>query len=935
MPVFTHQAPSMPKTLKKKAAKKAPAQKRAVAKKPATPKKIRYVYYFGDGKADGNGSMKPLLGGKGANLHEMTRIGLPVPPGFTITTEVCTYFYDNKKQYPPELETQVATALAKIEKSVGKKLGDRANPLLLSVRSGARDSMPGMMDTILNLGMNDEVVEIVAEKSGNPRFAWDSYRRFLQMYGDVVMGVQKREGEDHEPFETVIEEVKHAAHVQKDTELSPDDLKTLVERFKQLIKERTGKTFPQDPRQQLWGAIGAVFGSWNNDRAIVYRRKYGIPHEWGTAVNVQTMVFGNRGDTSATGVAFTRDPATGEKIFYGEYLINAQGEDVVAGVRTPHPVAQLAQEMPAAHKELLKVRSLLEHHFRDMQDLEFTVEDNKLYILQTRNGKRTGFAAVRIATDMVAERLITKEDALRRIPADSLSHLLAPIFDRQSVRNAQKIATGLAAGPGAASGRIVFNAKDAVELAHKGERVILARIETSPEDLRGMIAAEGILTARGGVSSHAALVARQMGKVCVCGALGLKIDYATQTLSAGTTTLKRGDYISIDGTVGEVYAGEVKTAASEVVQVLVEKKLDAKKSQTYQEFASLMSWADKTRKLDVRTNADSPDQVATAIAFGAKGIGLCRTEHMFFEGDRIDAMREMILAQSLDERKVAVAKLLPYQRGDFVGIFRELKGLPATIRFLDPPLHEFLPHAEAQQKDLAQKLNVPFEHIARRVEELHEFNPMLGHRGCRLGISFPEVTEMQARAIFEAAAEVQKSGIKVKPEIMIPLVGFPKELKLQIEIVHRVASEVAKEKKVKFNYLVGTMLEIPRAALVADEIAKEAEFFSFGTNDLTQTTLGMSRDDSGSFLPHYQELEIVKNNPFATIDQTGVGKLMEISRDQAHKTRPDIKLGICGEHGGDPDSVKFCHRIGLDYVSCSPFRVPVAKLAAAQAALAG
>jgi len=921
--------------LKKKAAKKAPAQKRAVAKKPATAKKIRYVYYFGDGKADGNGSMKPLLGGKGANLHEMTRIGLPVPPGFTITTEVCTYFYDNKKQYPPELEAQVASALAKIEKSVGKKLGDRANPLLLSVRSGARDSMPGMMDTILNLGMNDEVVEIVAEKSGNPRFAWDSYRRFLQMYGDVVMGVQKREGEDEEPFETVIEEVKHAAHVQRDTELSPDDLKTLVERFKQLIKERTGKTFPQDARQQLWGAIGAVFGSWNNDRAIVYRRKYGIPHEWGTAVNVQTMVFGNRGDTSATGVAFTRDPATGEKVFYGEYLINAQGEDVVAGVRTPHPVAQLAQEMPAAHKELLKVRSLLEKHFRDMQDLEFTVEDNKLYILQTRNGKRTGFAAVRIATDMVAEKLITKEDALRRIPADSLSHLLAPIFDRQSVRSAQKIANGLAAGPGAASGRLVFNAKDAVELAHKGERVILARIETSPEDLRGMIAAEGILTARGGVSSHAALVARQMGKVCVCGALALKIDYAAQTLSAGSATLKRGDYISIDGTAGEVYAGEVKTAASEVVQVLVEKKLDPKKSRTYQEFASLMNWADKARKLDVRTNADSPDQVATAIAFGAKGIGLCRTEHMFFEGDRIDAMREMILAQSLDERKAAVAKLLPYQRSDFVGIFRVLKGLPATIRFLDPPLHEFLPHTEAQQKDLAAKLNVPLEHIARRVEELHEFNPMLGHRGCRLGISFPEVTEMQARAIFEAAAEIQKRGIKVKPEIMIPLVGFPKELRLQIDIVHRVASEVAKEKKVKFNYLVGTMLEIPRAALVADEIAKDAEFFSFGTNDLTQTTLGMSRDDSGSFLPHYQELEIVKNNPFATIDQAGVGKLMEISRDQAHKTRPDIKLGICGEHGGDPESVKFCHRIGLDYVSCSPFRVPVAKLAAAQAALAG
>src|SRR6516225_5229680 len=923
----------MRKLMNKKTARKPPARKCAVAKTIATSKKVRFVYYFGDGKADGSGLMKPLLGGKGANLHEMTRIGLPVPPGFTITTEVCTYFYTNNRRYPLELEAQVGTALAKIEKSVGKKLGDPTNPLLVSVRSGARDSMPGMMDTILNLGMNDGVVETVAEKSGNQRFAWDSYRRFLQTYGDVVMGVQKRSGEDHDPFETVIDEVKRSSHAEKDTDLSADDLQTLVEQFKQLIKERSGRTFPQDPQEQLWGAIGAVFGSWNNDRAIVYRRKYGIPHDWGTAVNVQTMVFGNRGETSATGVAFTRDPATGERVFYGEYLINAQGEDVVAGVRTPHPVAQLAQEIPAAHKELLKVRYILEKHFRDMQDLEFTVEDGKLYILQTRNGKRTGFAAVRIAIDMVKEKLITKEDAIRRIPADSLSHLLAPIFDRDSVRKANKIATGLAAGPGAATGRLVFNAKDAVELAHRGERVILTRIETSPEDLRGMIAAEGILTARGGVSSHAALVARQMGKVCVCGASALKIDYVTQTLSTGEVTLKQGDYISIDGTAGEVYAGEVKTAASEVVQVLVEKRLDPKKSRIYQEFASLMSWTDKARKLEVRANADLPNQVATAVAFGATGVGLCRTEHMFFEGDRIDAMREMILAQTLDERKAAVPKLLPYQRGDFVGIFRALKGLPATIRLLDPPLHEFLPNTEAQQKDLAKKLNVPFERIERRVEELHEFNPMLGHRGCRLGVSFPEVTEMQARAIFEAAAEVQKSGVKVKPEVMIPLVGFSKELKLQLDIVHRVAKEVAKEQNVKFNYLVGTMLEIPRGALVADELAKNAAFFSFGTNDLTQTTLGMSRDDSGGFLPQYQELEIVRNNPFATIDQLGVGKLMEIARDYAHKTRPDIELGICGEHGGDPESVKFCHRIGLDYVSCSPFRIPVAKLAAAQAAL--
>jgi len=903
--------------------------------KAKSPKKTRYVYYFGDGKADGEGKMKPLLGGKGANLAEMTRIGLPVPPGFTITTEVCTYYYENKKSYPPELNEQVSTALAKIEKSVGKRLGDRDNPLLLSVRSGARDSMPGMMDTILNLGMNDEVVEIVAEKSGNPRFAWDSYRRFLQMYGDVVMGVQKREGEDHEPFETVIEEVKNAADAEKDTDLSVDDLKVMVEKFKRLIKERTGKTFPQDPLQQLWGSIGAVFGSWNNDRAIVYRRKYNIPHEWGTAVNVQTMVFGNRGDTSATGVAFTRDPATGEKVFYGEYLINAQGEDVVAGVRTPHPVADLAKEMPAAHKELLLVRDRLEKHFRDMQDLEFTIEENHLFILQTRNGKRTGFAAVRIAVDMVNEKLITREEAIRRIPADSLSHLLAPVFDRQSVKSAKKIATGLAAGPGAASGHIVFNAKDAVDMAHKGQPVILVRIETSPEDLRGMIAAEAILTARGGVSSHAALVARQMGKVCVCGASGLKIDYNQKTVTAGDVTLNEGDFISVDGSAGEVYAGQVKTAHSEVVQVLVEKKLDPKKSQTFQRFTSLMVWADKVRKLEVRTNADTPDQVATAMAFGAKGIGLARTEHMFFEGDRIDAMREMILAESLEERKAALAKLLPYQRQDFVGIFKELKGLPATIRTLDPPLHEFLPQTESQQADLAGKLGVPLEKIRRRVEGLHEFNPMLGHRGCRLGISFPEVTEMQARAIFEAAAEVQKKGIKTKPEIMIPLVGYPKELKLQIEIVNRVASEVAKQYKVRFNYLVGTMIEIPRGALVADKIAEDAQFFSFGTNDLTQTTLGMSRDDSGSFLPHYQELEIVKSNPFATIDQTGVGKLMEVARDLGRKTRPDIKLGICGEHGGEPESVKFCHRIGLTYVSCSPFRVAVARLAAAQAALEG
>ncbi len=899
------------------------------------PKKkaSRYVYYFGDGKADGGGNMKPLLGGKGANLAEMTRIGLPVPPGFTITTEVCTFFYQNKRSYPPELKAQVDAALAKIERSVNKRLGDDEAPLLVSVRSGARDSMPGMMDTILNLGMNDEVVEVVALISNNPRFAWDSYRRFLQMYGDVVMGVQKRAGEDHEPFETVIEEIKRKAGVEKDTDLSVEHLKQLVERFKALIKERTGKAFPQDPRAQLWGAIGAVLGSWMNDRAIVYRRKYGIPHEWGTAVNVQTMVFGNMGETSATGVAFTRDPASGERVFYGEYLINAQGEDVVAGVRTPHPIARLAEEMPVAHAALMKVRALLEMHFKDMQDLEFTVEDNRLYILQTRNGKRTGLAAVRIAVEMVAERLISKEDAVKRIPADSLAHLLAPIFDRKSVSQAKKIGSGLPAGPGAASGHVVLSAEDAVARSEKGEKVVLARIETSPEDLRGMIAAEGILTSRGGVSSHAALVARQMGKVCVCGASGIQIDYEKRTLSASGVTLKQGDYISIDGTTGEVFAGEVTTSASEIVQVLVDRTLDGRKSATYQQYAKLMSWVDSLRKLNVRTNADTPEQVENAVAFGAEGIGLTRTEHMFFEGNRIDAMREMILAESTEARVAALAKLLPYQREDFVGIFTALKGLPATIRFLDPPLHEFLPHDKEQQLHLAKKINLPVETISRRVQELHEFNPMLGHRGCRLGIVYPEISEMQARAVFEAAAEVQKKGIKARAEIMIPLVGYPKELKLQIEIVRRVANEVSKATKTRFTYLVGTMIEIPRAALVADEIARDAEFFSFGTNDLTQTTLGMSRDDSGSFLPAYAELDIVATNPFASIDQQGVGKLMEMTCDLGRKTRPEIKLGICGEHGGEPGSVKFCHRLGLDYVSCSPFRVPIARLAAAQAAL--
>jgi pyruvate,orthophosphate dikinase len=894
------------------------------------------VYVFGNKKADGDGSMKPLLGGKGANLAEMSRIGLPVPPGFTITTEVCTYYYANKRSYPKSLDPQMKDGIAFIEKIMGTKFGDQsAMPMLVSVRSGARDSMPGMMDTILNLGLNDQTVLALVKATKNERFAWDCYRRFVQMYGDVVMGVQKRSGEDHEPFEVVIHELKHERYHADidDPRLTVADLKELVVRFKRLILDRTGKEFPQDPWKQLWGAVGAVFGSWMNDRAIVYRRKYNIPSEWGTAVNVQAMVYGNRGETSGSGVAFTRDPATGEKVFYGEFLINAQGEDVVAGVRTPEPVAQLKNHLPEAFAELENIRRTLEKHFKDVQDFEFTIDDRKVFMLQTRNGKRTGLAAVRFAIEMEKEKLIDWKTAIRRVPADQLDQVLAPIFDRQAVKDAECIARGLPAGPGAASGRLYLNAERAVVAAEKGEKVLLVRNETSPEDLRGMIAAEGILTAKGGVSSHAALVARQMGKVCVCGAAALQIDYGSKTVRVNGSTFNEGDFISINGTAGEVYPGELKTAASEIVQVLVEKSLAGKESRTYQMFQQLMNWCAKATRLQVRTNADTPEQTANAVAFGASGIGLCRTEHMFFEGNRIDAMREMILADNLATRKAALAKILPYQRDDFIGIFKELKGLPATIRFLDPPLHEFLPHDHAAQNNLAEKMRVPVDKIQQRVKELHEFNPMLGFRGCRLGLVYSEISEMQSRAVFEAAAAVQKQGIKVKPEIMIPLVGFKKELDLQVELVHRVAKEVMAEKKVKLNYLVGTMIEVPRGALTADEIAQTAEFFSFGTNDLTQTCLGMSRDDSGSFLPPYQEMEIVKKNPFASIDQAGVGQLMQIAVEKGRSTRPNIKLGICGEHGGDPDSVKFCHRLGLTYVSCSPFRVPVARLAAAQAAL--
>ena len=922
------------KASKKAAIKLEPARNGHAA---AKAKKGKLVYYFGDGRSDGDGKMKALLGGKGANLAEMTRIGLPVPPGFTITTEVCTHFNAHSKSLPKEIDAQIEDAIARIEKSLGKGFGSLTNPLLFAVRSGARDSMPGMMDTILNLGLNDETVHGLISASQNERFAYDCYRRFIQMYGDVVMGVQKRADEHHEPFEVVITSLKNEIWPNRkdvsDTELDASSLKELVNRFKKLVNDRTGKSFPSDPREQLRGAVGAVFGSWMNERAIIYRNKYNIPTEWGTAVNVQSMVFGNTGENSCSGVAFTRDPATGEHVFYGEYLINAQGEDVVAGVRTPDPVATLQEKMPKAYKELEDVRASLEKHFREMQDFEFTVESGKLFMLQTRNGKRTGVAAVRIAVEMVKEKLITWQEAVARVPADQLSQLLTPIFDRQAIKNAKSIANGLPAGPGAATGRIYFKAEEAEEAAKAGP-VLLVREETSPEDIRGMLAAEGILTARGGVSSHAALVARQMGKVCVCGAHALHIDYKNKKLTVGDQVFNQGDFLSIDGTSGEVYAGELKTAPSEIVQVLVEKTLDAKESATYGMYAQLMGWADKLRRLQIRTNADQPDQVANAVAFGAQGVGLCRTEHMFFEGDRIDAVREMILADKEEGRKAAVAKLLPYQKGDFAGIFRSLNGLPATIRLLDPPLHEFLPHTQAQQAELAAKLGVPVEKVTRRVAELHEFNPMLGLRGCRLGILFPEISGMQVRAIFEAAIEVQKEGIKVKPEIMIPLVGFAKELELQVALVRKIAAEVSKEHNTRLNYLVGTMIEIPRACVVADEIAKEAEFFSFGTNDLTQTGLGMSRDDSGSFLPAYQSLEILKQNPFATIDKNGVGGLMKLGIAGGRKTRPDIKLGICGEHGGDPASVKFCHEIGLTYVSCSPFRVPIARLAAAQAALA-
>ncbi|MFA5831896.1 MAG: pyruvate, phosphate dikinase [Bacteroidota bacterium] len=897
----------------------------------------QYVYSFGGGRAAGKAGMKALLGGKGANLAEMTNIGLPVPPGFTITTEVCTYFYSHNKHYPTSLAKEVFKATQKLNKEMKAKFGDPNNALLVSVRSGARSSMPGMMDTILNLGMNDVVAEGLIKKTNNPRFVYDSYRRFVQMYGDVVMGVRPKGKHDVDPFEAIIETKKKLRHVHLDTDLTTEDLKDLVRLFKKAIKQNTGKDFPEDPEEQLWGAIGAVFGSWNNERANAYRKMNGIPSSWGTAVNIQAMVYGNMGDNSGTGVAFTRNAATGENEFYGEYLMNAQGEDVVAGIRTPLPISELKKARPVIYKQLDGIRKKLERHFRDMMDIEFTIQDGTLYMLQCRVGKRTALAATKIAIDMVKERLIDDKEALMRIEPDQLNQMLRPVFNlvekEAAVKGGRLLAKGLNAGPGAASGRIVFSAPDAEEWKDRGEQVILCRTETSPEDIKGMNAAEGILTAFGGTTSHAALVARQMGKVCIVGCASLEIDYMTHAMKVNGKTVRQGDWISIDGSTGEVIEGKIPTKPSEVVEVLIQKTLDPKKAPTYQNFQKVMTWADRYRRLSIRTNADQPDQASNAVAFGAEGIGLCRTEHMFFGEGKITPMREMILADTIEQRKKALAKLLPLQREDFEGIFRAMDGRPVTIRTIDPPLHEFLPHDKATQRFLAREMGIRYEKIHRRVQELHEFNPMLGFRGCRLGIMYPEITEMQSRAIFEAAINVINEGKSVIPEIMIPLVGNVHELEHQAKVVNRVAEEVMAEKKKKIKYLVGTMIEVPRGALTADAIAHVAEFFSFGTNDLTQTTLGISRDDSARFLVPYVEKDIYAKDPFEAIDREGVGALMKIAVEKGRSSRSRLKIGICGEHGGEPTSVEFCHQIGLDYVSCSPFRVPIARLAAARAAL--
>ena len=899
------------------------------------------VYTFGNKQAEGNGKMRELLGGKGANLAEMNLVGIPVPPGFTITTEVCTEYYEQGREAViASIRPDVEAAVKGIEEQTGMKFGSDTLPLLVSVRSGARASMPGMMDTILNLGLNDTAVEAIAKRTGNERFAWDSYRRFVQMYGDVVLGMKPQSKEDEDPFEVIIDHVKKAKGVKLDTELATEDLKELVVKFKAAVKEQTGSDFPTDPWEQLWGAIMAVFQSWMNERAILYRKLNKIPAEWGTAVNVQAMVFGNMGNNSATGVAFTRDAATGENIFNGEYLINAQGEDVVAGIRTPQQITlegsrrwakaqgvseeerkakypSLEESMPEAYKELYDIQHHLETYFTDMQDLEFTIQDGKLWMLQTRNGKRTGAAMLKIAMDMLNEGLIDEQTAVKRCEPAKLDELLHPVFDTTAMKNAKVLTKGLPASPGAATGQVVFFAEDAAKWKNENKQVVLVRIETSPEDLSGMNAAEGILTARGGMTSHAAVVARGMGKCCVSGAGELVIDYKARTIKVGNTVIKEGDWISLNGSTGEVYVGQVATKAAE---------LNA-------DFNKLLSLAKKYSTMRVRANADTPHDAQTAFAFGAEGIGLCRTEHMFFESSRIKAMREMILADDEAGRRIALAKLLPMQRGDFESLFEVMNGYPVTVRLLDPPLHEFVPQDEKGQREMSEEMHVSFEKIKARVDSLHEVNPMLGHRGCRLGNTYPEITEMQARAIIEAAMNVEKRGIPVKVEIMVPLVGNHKELRYQKAIIDKVAQEVFAERNNKIDYMVGTMIEIPRAAVTANQIAEVADFFSFGTNDLTQMTFGFSRDDIAKFLPIYLEKGLIKNDPFQTLDQNGVGQLVKEGVFKGRNVKPQLKCGICGEHGGDPTSVEFCHFAGLNYVSCSPFRVPIAWLAAAHAAL--
>ena len=902
---------------------------------------VKRVYTFGNGKAEGKADMKNLLGGKGANLAEMNLIGVPVPPGFTITTDVCNEYFDLGKEKVVELlKPEVEKALAEVEILMNSKFGDIENPLLVSVRSGARASMPGMMDTILNLGLNDAVVEGMSRKTGNARFVWDSYRRFVQMYGDVVLGMKPENKNDHDPFELIIEKIKEEKGVELDNDLSVDDLKDMVARFKAAVKKQTGNDFPDSAYEQLWGAVCSVFDSWMNDRAILYRKMDGIPAEWGTAVNIQAMVFGNMGDTSATGVCFTRDAATGEDQFIGEYLINAQGEDVVAGIRTPQQITKIGSQrwavladvteedrianypsmeeaMPPIYQDLDAIQTKLENHYKDMQDMEFTVQEGKLWFLQTRNGKRTGSAMVKIAIDMLNQGMIDEKTAILRVDPIRLDELLHPVFDKEALKTAKIVAKGLAASPGAATGMVVFNADDASEWAQRGEKVIMVRVETSPEDLAGMAAAQGILTARGGMTSHAAVVARGMGKCCVSGAGTLKIDYAAKEIEVDDLIIKEGDYISLNGSTGDIFLGKVATKEAEV---------DA-------DFAELMALTDKYAKLSVRTNADTPHDASTARKFGAVGIGLCRTEHMFFEGEKIKAMREMILSETAEGRKLALTKILPYQQADFEGIFEAMRDCPVTIRLLDPPLHEFVPHDEKGQLEMAKAMNLPLKKIQQRVESLHESNPMLGHRGCRLGNTFPEITEMQTRAILGAALNLKKRGITAIPEIMVPLTGIVYEFLEQEKIIRDTAKLLFEEVGDSIEYKVGTMIEIPRAALTANKIAAAAEFFSFGTNDLTQMTFGYSRDDIASFLPIYLEKKILKADPFQVLDRNGVGQLVRMATEKGREVRPDLKVGICGEHGGDPSSIEFCHMVGMNYVSCSPFRVPIARLAAAQAAL--